>query len=380
MATGDIGAVIDTLEFEAVNCQYPRIIRVNATICAMIYNGADNDGWIATATVNADGSIDDAVIDSMEFEADFCWNMCVCHVSGAVYAIAYRGPTNHGWIKTVQVNADGTIENAVIDSLEFDAVNCDYPDIIEVGDGYFAIAYSGATNNGWVTTVYISAAGMMGVAVTDTLEVVAVIVGKMNIRRIGVTANYVIVQDRADSLWAVTVEIDATGIIGAAAIDTLQVEAVACSFPCLQDITDNIFAITYQGPAADGWMKTITANNDGTFVAGFRDSFEFDLSDCQVPLMIPVGESVYALAYVGTTTNGTLKTFTINNDGSIDEPVIDTLVYAPGDSYTPDIVHMDGNIYVVVFRPWSLHGYIKSIDIETPVPSGSQHIMMMGIG
>lgn len=380
MATGDIGIVRDTLTFDAVNATLPSIIRTGANMCAIPYCGPDNDGFLKTAEINAAGQIDDTVKDTLEFDVDFQWNNSIIHIAGLVYAIAYRGPANHGLIKTVQINADGSIEDAPLDELEFDAVNCDFPDIIKVGDEMYAIAYTGELGYGVITTVAITDAGALSADIEATLAINAVATGCLRIKRVGATSWYVVVQARDTVLYAQSVSISADGTISIGGSQELLIEDPCGATHSVIGITGNIFAVAYQGPGTDGWLKTITANDDGTFEAGSRDSMEFGPSDCHEPRIIAVAESVYAIAYTGASTTGNIVTVTIHDTGLIDDSEVDSLVFGGGDVNNTELTHINGDIYAVAYRTYACLGKLITFDIETPEPTGVPHLMMMGIG
>ncbi|GAJ16267.1 unnamed protein product, partial [marine sediment metagenome] len=142
MAIGDIGEVIDSLEFDPVAGYYSDIIHVAGNIYAIAYTDSDDHGWLKTVSIAGNGSIG-AVIDSLEFDPVWGYLPVIIHIAGNVYAIAYEGgPGYNGWLKTVSIAGNGSI-GAVIDSLEFDPAVGSYPDIIHIAGGVYAIAYTG---------------------------------------------------------------------------------------------------------------------------------------------------------------------------------------------------------------------------------------------
>jgi len=162
--------VIDTLEFDTADCYTPAIVHVSGEVYAIAYRGTDNDGFLKTVTIATDGQIGNSVIDTLEFDTANGYEPDITHVSGNVYAIAYRGTDNDGFLKTVTIAADGQIGNSVIDTLEFDTANCYTPAIVHVSGEVYAIAYRGTDNDGFLKTVTIAADGQIGNSVIDTLE------------------------------------------------------------------------------------------------------------------------------------------------------------------------------------------------------------------
>ena len=80
----------------------------------------------------------------------------IIHVDGTVFAIAYAGDGDDGFLQTVEISTDGTITNAAIDTLKFDTVSGKTPYIIHISGDVCAIAYSGAKDHGLLKTVEIS--------------------------------------------------------------------------------------------------------------------------------------------------------------------------------------------------------------------------------
>jgi len=149
--------VIARFEFETDECHFPDVIHVLGDVYAITYKGGANDGWIKTVTISNLGAIALVVGGSLEFDAVDGWDPDIVHVSGTVYAVAYKGVLYDGWIKTVTISAAGAIA-LTGSSREFDTVDCAYPDIIHVSGDVFVIAYTGTGTDGWLATVPIERA------------------------------------------------------------------------------------------------------------------------------------------------------------------------------------------------------------------------------
>ena len=117
--------------------------------------GPDSDGFISTIRIDSAGDIITPLIDTLEFDTAFAIDPVIIEVGNGIYAIAYEGPDDDGFIKTVRISSGGVISVSVIDTFEFDAVNGEIPDIIEVSPGVFAIAYHGPDDDGFVVTLQI---------------------------------------------------------------------------------------------------------------------------------------------------------------------------------------------------------------------------------
>ncbi len=96
-------SVLDTLEFDTADGYEPNIIYVDGDIYAIAYGGSDSDGVLITVEIATDGEVSDSVIDTLEFDTSYGREPNLIHISGDVYAIAYRGPGNDGFLKTVSI-------------------------------------------------------------------------------------------------------------------------------------------------------------------------------------------------------------------------------------------------------------------------------------
>ena len=163
-------AIIDSVEFDNAKGKTPNIIHISGNVYAIAYAGDGDDGWLITGTITADGQITDTVIDTLEFDTSQGKTPNIIPISGDVYAIAYAGNADAGSLKTVTIATDGQITDPVIDTLEFDSAKGKTPNIIPVSGDVYAIAYAGNGDDGFLKTLTIATDGQITDPVIDTLE------------------------------------------------------------------------------------------------------------------------------------------------------------------------------------------------------------------
>ncbi len=112
------------------------------------------------STIATDGQITDTVIDTLEFDAVKGKTPNIIPISGDVYAIAYEGSGIDGFLKTVTIATDGQITDTVIDTLEFDTSTGREPNVIPIS-GVYAIAYRGSGDDGFLQTIEITTSGQL---------------------------------------------------------------------------------------------------------------------------------------------------------------------------------------------------------------------------
>ncbi|GAH68770.1 unnamed protein product, partial [marine sediment metagenome] len=190
------------------------------------------------------------------------WKPRIVHVSGNIYAIAYRGPGSIGGLTTVSISDDG-LTLSVKASLEFYAYATGAK-IIHISGNIYAIAYQSYDEKGWLTTVSISDDGL-------TLSVKA----------------------------------------------SLQFGVARTSKVSFAHISGNVYAIACRGADYDGWLTTVSISDDGLTLALTGASLEFDTSECwDIEQISHISGNVYAIAYGQTSGGlGLLKTLSISDDG-----------------------------------------------------------------
>lgn len=363
--TGDIGAVIDTLEFDTGDGWEPDIIHVSGNVYAVAYRGAGNDGFVRTVSIATNGDIGSSVIDTLEYDTSKSYEPRIIHISGNVYAVIYRGPDNDGFVKTISIAPNGDIGSSVIDTLEYDTADGYEPRIIHVSGNIYAIAYRGSGNDGFVKTISIAASGDIGSSVIDTLEYDTANGYEPDIIHVSGNVYAITYRGPDNDGFIKTVSIAASGDIGDTIIDTLEYDTTSGHEPDIVYISGNIYAIIYRGSGNDGFVKTISIAASGDIANTVVDSLEFNGIYVYEPSVIPVSSDVYVLAYRGSSNAGYLKTLSIAANGSITDTVIETEAFDAGTCYEPCIIHISGDVFAIAYRGVNSDGFVKTIAINT---------------
>ncbi len=357
--------IIDTLEFDAGSGYEPNIIHVSGNVYAIAYRGIDGDGFLKTVEIATNGQITDSVIDSLEFDAGSGYEPNIIHVSGNVYAIAYRGIDDDGFLKTVEIATNGQITDTVIDSLEFDTDYGYEPDIIHVSGNIYAIAHRGAQDDGFLKTVEIATNGQITDAVIDTLEFDAWDGYTPNIIHVSGNVYALAYRGRFNDGFLKTVEIATNGQITDTVIDALEFDTRYGGEPNINPISGNVYAIAYKGKNELGTLKTVEIAANGQITDTVIDALKYDNALAYTPDLIPVSRNVYAVAYGGPFTDGFLKTVEIATNGQITDAVIGSLEFDTDQGAQPDIIHVSGNVYTIAYNGPADNGFLKTVEIIT---------------
>ena len=405
---------IDAFEFDTSFGREPNIIHISGDIYAISYRGPSDDGWLITVDIANDGTITSSVVDSYEFDTSTCYDPDLIHINGNIYAIAYRGLYDDGLLKTVEIANDGTITTPAIDYSEFGVFDSQQPDIIQISDTIYAMAFRGLYDDGYLRTVEIASDGQINDTIIDSLrfhtgqildpmiihisgDVYAIAYSNysgawhgflktVNITSVGNITGVIdtlefettqgirpdivhvngdvyafVYRGPSDDGYVKTVKIANDGTISS--MNTLEFETSYCAYPDIIHITGDIYAIAYTGPGSDGYVKTVKIANDGTISITGMDTLEFDTSYCVFSNIINVTGDIYAIAYTGPSNDGYLKTVEIGSNGTIVGGVIDSLEFDTSHGYRPDIIHIKGRVYAIVHAGSGWDGYVKTLRI-----------------
>lgn len=361
------GYYINSFLFDRDDGWTPDIIRIYDNIFAIAYGGFESpsqDGWLKTVKISYDGNSFE-VIDSLEYDTNYGMEQNFIKINGNIYAVVYRGYGNDGFLKTVEILSNGQITDSVIDSFQFDTLDCYRPRIICVDQNIYAIVYTSTYNNGYLKTINISNDGHINKNVIDDLEIGIFNYIEPNIIHISDNIYAVVYRGLYDDGYVRTFEINNNGLINDNTIDVFEFDTQNCFEPNITHISGCIYAIAYRGGEKNyyGSLKTIEILNNGIITKTVIDNFVFDKSRCYKPEIIHVSGSVYAIAYHGPSYNGYLKTVTIENNGAIIKTIIDVLRFDTSRGYDPNIIKINNSIFAIAYRGVSNYGYLRTVEI-----------------
>jgi hypothetical protein len=252
----------------------PSLIKITDTLCAIAYWAPLTGGLLKTVEVSSTGKITDmgktiqydpvsTGVDSRE--------PCLLHVTGNVYALAYRGPLNHGILKTFVITPDGNITYTG-NMVEFDSTAGYEPSLVQLSKNVIAVVYRNTLNYGVVKTFTIFPDG--SIAWTGNMKVFESITSCYNPCIIyGEETMYLIVYATGDihqssnQGYVQTLRMQQDGTIDPTNGLRLQFEVPdgeTCHYPVIVNVAEELYAITYTGPIAHtGYLITILIGPHG---------------------------------------------------------------------------------------------------------------------
>lgn len=324
--TGFERAPLSRSEFVTSTLREPRILHVAGQVYAIAFRGEGNDGYIRTVRVAETGVIAPGYIDEFEFDPNHGQQPDFLALGGELFAVAYQGPGADGFVKTIRIDDEGTIQGT-IDTLEFDTSQGQMVDLLALAGEIYALTYRGPGSDGFVSTIRIDENGQIG---------------------------------------------KTPGLFGKGVIDRIEFDTALATDPEIIHVSANIYAVVYLGPGNDGTIRTMVIDDEGVIddtphgggvPAGVIDTRIFDAANGADPYPLHIAGNVFAIAYRGAGNDGWLVTVPIKETGIIGD-ILDRLEYNPSNGFTPTITHASDDVYLISHRGNGSDGHIALVRIQ----------------
>ncbi len=304
------------------------------------------------------------VLSTKEFETVNGQDPDIALATGIIYAIAFEGPDNDIWVKTVSVSSAGVI-SSVLDSLEIHTNNGDTPRIIQIADGFCAIVFRGDSTDGYVSTVSIDGSGNLAFVdewVFDSTRGTQPFIIKIS------STIYAVSYDRTPNGRVKTFAISATGVITKSTIASLTYDTLAGTDSQIIHISGDIWAIVHRGTLNTGYIRTVDIDSSGNIAGAVVSSFQFAdgaANDARWPSLIHIAGTKYAMSWsdIQGTDTTELLTIDIQNDGTIAGAVTDSGQIAANGGWITNIGLWDTNVFLITHQTVITGGNLTAITI-----------------
>jgi len=380
MAIGDIIKVKATFEFDTTYCLRPYMIHIAGNVYAIIYTGTSplKDGKLITVNI-IDGVISEPANNTLTFETTYCDYPVMIHVADDTYCLLYEGPDFDTYLRTFTIADDGQITPGELDNQDR-STTVEFLSIQYVSPGIFVFLelYGGGTS--LPITWGIAANGDIDAELTSFKDLGSCDPSPSLLVTIaGRIYAYACSKESYSQGWVQTFSVDVDGTVNAIT-DDLKFEAVGCLAPTLFHVAGNVYAAAYLFGADSGKVTTFTIEDDGQVGASDINSYVFETVACNSLHVAQVAADMFAIAYDGPVGDGFIKTIKIDNAGQITQSVQSELEFDTADGHTPRIFHTTGNYYAVVYQGPDYDGFLKTIEITSSVPALNHSELIMGIG
>lgn len=126
--------------------------------------------WIFSLTCTSTGDLPDSASDSWGLITCIGWTTSLCKISDTVFAIFAKDSDGTSRIRTFSINPDGSINKTWIDTEEVETASADATHMMEMGRGYFLLAYVLPDLPWRIKTYFISHGGQIQDGAIDTLN------------------------------------------------------------------------------------------------------------------------------------------------------------------------------------------------------------------
>ncbi|MBA7663331.1 hypothetical protein ES703_71371 [subsurface metagenome] len=176
-----------------------------------------------------------------------------------------------------------------------------------------------------------------------------------------------------------TFSISAGGIIGPTELDNLNFDPGGVKFPSIAKAHGDFVAIGYRKTNGDGNLVIVTIDENGAISDTVIDSYVFETGTADSVNTYTIGAGYIGVAYGDASGQGILKTFLVDEAGSLNNTTIDTLVFSGGPCNYPHVIHASGDVWAVTHYAPGATGRATSFGLETPPEPGGRKDFMMGI-
>ena len=380
MAYGDIGAVIDTLEFDtgqALDCWG---IHVSGDVYVVAYQGPGSNLYVTTFSIDAAGAISNTILATLALSPSWGVLPHIIKIAANIFAIVYQGTNYYLTVETVSISDDG-LTIASIAELALNALDSRAPKIIHVAGNIYAVSYlqTGVTTVKVMTITITPAGGITGLI--DTISLTTA--GNYYTSIVAVGGSIFAVQyiDTVSGVSVATIEISAGGVITDTVIDTQIIDAATLNRAhVMTEALPGVFVIAHTGTDLDGFVSSVTISAAGA-ISAVLDTLEIFTADSEQFHIIHIGLGICAVTFKKTVLlDGTITTIEVDAAGAIKDTIDDTLDFETTSFVDGMLLRITGDIYAVFYGGPGNDGFVRTLNISTPPPGGPHHEMMLGMG
>lgn len=380
MAYGDIGTVQGTYEFDTSGATNCHIIHIDGDVYAIAYCDAGTQCHLQTLTIPSNGILTSPYIDDLVVNTRDGIAAQISRVSANIYIIAGRDSQFRCTMSTVEIATNGQITDPIKDSWAWVVVSQNWHAWARRSGTIVALAFSGSGMDGFLYSVAIDAAGLIDKTAEDILEFDTELALPGHIVQVNGGVFAIAYQGPAGDGWIKTFTLGLLGELPSLPIPLLEFETDISVAPWLTRVHEGIYAIPYKGPSNYGKICTVAITDVGVITASGFDPKEFNTTHCDNPSSVSCGGNFLAIAYAGPDLDGFLTTVEIAATGEITAGPYPTFEFDEANGLDPSIIRIAGNVYAIAYTGADGDGFLKTVTIESPPEHPADHSLMMGMG
>ena len=358
--------VVDSHEFDEADCIFPWAIQLSTNYYAVVYESTGDDGWIKTFHIPSGTGIITEV-DSYEYSTAAGEFSMIVHIYGNIYAITDRS----GYIRTIEISDAGVITKSIISSRQITGATSNINYIVHVGGSIYAVFW-GSPYGRSVSTYTIGNGGDISVAIDTYSPSIANNVGSAIKVYTDIYA-WIYCYDSANFVvQTFKIAVDGTITKSLQGNETIKIDATWSNgnhdFTNVVEVASNIFAFCHFGSDSGKSVVTFQVNDDGSVETAVIDSLICDAYNSgSNPFLVYSGSGdLYYVIYQGTDGDGFIRSIKITSAGVISD-------YAPCGGVEFETSSLgnnafalppEGSILPIFYQGVSADGFVSVIDIS----------------
>ena len=260
------------------------LVQVDSDTYALAYSGVDDDGFISTFTISSDGATITQV-ESLEHDTSSNADNSLVHVDSDIFALAYNGAGQDGFISTFSIDSDGDITAIKTQSegnnFEYDDRYGYHNSLVKVDSDTVLLAYMYS----WEGSPY----------------------GKL-------------------SSFTIDSDGNITEVINSSTFEIRSIKYIS-----VLQVDSDTYAVAWTNYQGFGKLTTMTINPDGTYPSQSRPLLIFDNYN-SFNSLVKVDSDTIALASAGAGDDGLISTFGIGGDTTAPTVTITSSTGSSGDT------------------------------------------------
>ena len=303
-------------------------------------------------------------LEVLGHDSAFPYENSLVKIDDTHFILAYRGDSNHGYIKTFSI--DGSYEITQEDVLEYDTVQSYENSLVKIDDTHFILAYRGADHDGFIKTFSID--GNYDITQLQVLEH-DIVAGLYN-SLVKIDATHFILAYRGDAGDGYIKTFSINGSYEITQLQVLEHDTDYSSDNSLVMIDTTHFILAYTGTDTDGYIKTFSI--DGSYEITQEDVLEHDIASGRFNSLVMIDTTHFILAYAGSdhTYDGYIKIFSI--DGNYDITQEDSSKHDAVYAIANSLVMIDTTHFILAYAGTDgFDGQIKTFSVEEAVTANT---------
>jgi len=358
-------AQVDSHVFDATKGAYPGIAQVSGDLFCVAYRGPDDDGWARSVNITAAGVISEPASNTLEFnstEANYCQ---VC-TRGSVLCIAYLASDSHRYLEAVVVAGNGTLSQHASNVVQFATNNYPFGQPVHISGDIIAIPYTNADGIVHICTVDVSSEGEVTDPVVDDHTLTpGVVSGYPSMAKVTDNMYVVVFQSTSNYGYAQSVAIADNGTISDPGEDKVDITGQYLYAPYVVKMYNNTFVVAYNGPGdngdKDGWATVFHCSNAGTVSKPTDNNHEFEDSSADQCWALRYSNNVFGVAYSDGSTDGQFKMIKCTvSGGAATWSLVDSWEFDENHCEDVKVLQRDSNTTVLCYTGPDDDGIIKT--------------------